>query len=166
MGVLRRPHGLKGEVLVSLDTDFPERLQPGTQLYLGEGYIPVTIASRRGHADGLLLTLRELPDLQAVQPFRNQPLFVSAADRPPLPEGEYYHHQLLGMQVVEEEGEPLGLLTDILITGANDVYLVRAEDGEEILLPAIAEVIRGVDTAAKQMTVRLLPGLRQPKKTS
>ncbi|MCW5876600.1 MAG: 16S rRNA processing protein RimM [Anaerolineales bacterium] len=165
VGVLRRPHSLKGEVLVSLETDFPERLQPGTRLYLGEDYIPVTIASRRGHADGLLLSLEEYPDLQAVQPLRNQPLFVSAADRPPLPEGEYYHHELLGMRVVAEDGEALGWLAEILVTGANDVYLVRGEDGEEILLPAIRDVIRKVDTAARQMSVHLLPGLRTPKKS-
>ncbi|MCW5877592.1 MAG: 16S rRNA processing protein RimM [Anaerolineales bacterium] len=164
VAILRRPHGLRGEVMVSLETDFPERLQTGTRLFLSEDYTPVTIASRRPHADGLLLSFEEFPTHEAVQPFRNEPLFVSIEDRPPLPAGEYYHHQLFGMHVLDEGGENLGQLADILVTGANDVYLVRAADGEEILLPAIPQVILSVDPAAKQMRVHLLPGLRQPKK--
>lgn len=164
VAVLRRPHGLRGEVIASIETDFPERLQSGTRLFLSEDHTPVTIASRRPHADGLLLSFEEFPTHAAVQAFRNEPLFVSVADRPPLPAGEYYHHELLGIQVLDEDGQALGQLADILVTGANDVYLVRAVDGEEILLPAIPEVILDVDTAARQMRVHLLPGLRQPRK--
>ncbi|MEX2143465.1 MAG: ribosome maturation factor RimM [Anaerolineales bacterium] len=158
---LRRPHGLKGEVAVSLETDFPDRLQKGTRLYLGEDHVPVAIASRRPHADGLLLSFEEFPDLASVQPFRNVPLFVPVEDRPPLPEGEYYQHQLLGLQVVEEDGAILGTLAEILATGANDVYLVRPPDGGELLLPATSEVVRQVSLAEKRIVVHLLPGLRE-----
>lgn len=161
VATLRRPHGLKGEVAVSLETDFPERLQKGTRIYLGEEHAPVTIASRRPHGAGLLLAFEELPGLEAVNSFRNVPLFVPVADRPPLPEGEYYQHQLLGMQVVEEDGSMLGTLTEILSTGANDVYVVRSPEGVELLLPAIQDVVQQVMLAEKRMVVRLLPGLRE-----
>ncbi len=159
VATFRRPHGLKGEVFVSLETDFPERLQKGTRLYMGEEHNPVTIASRRPHGDGLLLAFEEFPGLESVNPFRNVPLFVPVEDRPPLPEGEYYQHQLLGMRVVEEDGSLLGTLTEILSTGANDVYVVRSEEGGELLLPATTDVVRQVSVAEKRMVVHLLPGL-------
>ena len=164
VATLRRPHGLKGEVLVSLETDFPERLQKGTRLYMSEEHIPVTIASRRPHGDGLLLAFEELRGLEAVNPFRNVPLFVPVEDRPQLPDGEFYQHQLLGMQVVEEDVSLLGTLTEILSTGANDVYVVRPEEGGELLLPATTDVVRQVVLAEKRMVVHLLPGLREVSK--
>lgn len=155
----RRPHGLRGEVQVSLETDFPERIQVGGRLYLGEQHQPLTITSRRVHADGLLLTFEEFPDLDSLAGVRNQPLFVEAANLPELGVGEYYHHQLMGMQVSDEEGQDLGQLVDILETGANDVYVVRSPEGKEILLPAIKDVILDIDVTARQMRVHVLPGL-------
>jgi 16S rRNA processing protein RimM len=161
VGILRRPHGLRGEVLVSLETDFPERLIKGASLLLGDDHIPVTIASQRQHSQGLLLSFEELPDKEAVEAFRNVPLFVRAAELPELKPGEFYQHQLLGLKVVEEGGEELGTLAQVLDTGgANDVYLVRTNDDKELLLPAIRSVIREVDLAGGRMIVHLLPGLR------
>lgn len=160
VGKLRRPHGVKGETLVSVLTDFPERLQPGTQLFLGEKHEPVTIRSRREHNKGLLLAFEEFASREALANVRNAMLYVRSADRPDLEEGEYYHHQLIGLPVVAEDGTQLGRLAEILETGANDVYVVRSEAGRETLLPAIHDVILRVDLKAQRMTVRLLPGLR------
>jgi 16S rRNA processing protein RimM len=90
---------------------------------------------------------------------RNQLVFVRADDRPPLPKGEYYHHQLLGLRVISDTGEELGVLKDILETGANDVYLVARSAAEDILLPAIADVVLAIDLERGEMQVRLLSGL-------
>jgi len=79
---------------------------------------------------------------------------VKAADLPRLPEGQYYHHQLLGLSVVDETGQVLGELAEILETGANDVYLVKTPLGKELLLPAIEDVILGVPLERKEMSVR------------
>lgn len=158
---LRRPHGVRGEALVDILTDFPERLQPETVVYAGEEHLPLTICGRRPHNEGLLLAFVGLETPEAVGRFRNQMLYVSSADRPPLPEGEYYHHQLMGLTVCEEDGRLLGRLTEILETGANDVYVVTAEDGCETLLPAIPGVVLDVDLAGKTMRVHLPPGLRE-----
>jgi len=160
VATLRRPHGLRGEVQVSLDTDFPERIQVGDRLYMGEDFQPLTISSRRIHADGLLLGFEEFPDRDSLAGIRNQPLFVEAGNRPELADGQYYHHQLIGMQVSDEEGQDLGVLSEILNTGANDVYVVRTSEDEEFLLPAIKDVVLEIDVAAKRMRVHLLPGLR------
>ena len=90
---------------------------------------------------------------------RNQLAYVPTADRPPLPDGEYYHHQLIGLKVISEQGEVLGKVTEILATGANDVYVVRAEIGAEILIPAVDEFVRAVDLERGELRVHLAPGL-------
>ena len=83
---------------------------------------------------------------------------IPLEESPRLPRGEYFHHQLLGLRVVGENGEELGSITEILQTGSNDVYLVSGA-GKDILLPAIRDVIREVDLAQGVMRVRLMDGL-------
>ncbi|MEZ0395634.1 MAG: ribosome maturation factor RimM [Anaerolineales bacterium] len=159
VGRFRRPHGVRGEILIEVLTDFPERLQPGTVVYAGETHRRLVIRSRRGHQEGLLLAFAGLETPEAAGQLRHQFLYVTAADRPPLPEGEYYHHQLLGLTVQTETGRRLGTLTDILETGANDVYVVTPDKGREILLPVIPGVILDVNLEAGTMRVRLPDGL-------
>lgn len=159
VGIARRPHGLAGEMIVRVLTDFPERLQTGSKLYLGEKQQPVTIRGRRDHNEGLLLAFEEFPTRESLDHYRNAPLFVRVADRPDLDSGEYYHHQLLGLRVVDADGRAYGVLSDILETGANDVYLVRDEAGEEILFPAIAEVVTAIELEQQRVIVKPLAGL-------
>jgi 16S rRNA processing protein RimM len=159
VGFLRRPHGVKGEILMDLHTDFPERLKTGLTVFVGETYQPMVIASRRPHAAGLLLRFRGIKTPEQAGLYRNTWVYVPAANRPELPEGEYYHHQLIGLNVVTDEGRDLGVLVDILETGANDVYVVRDADGNEVLLPAIPPVVLGVKLADRQIRVHLLDGL-------
>jgi 16S rRNA processing protein RimM len=140
-------------------TDFPDRLKPGIIVYIGEEHQPVKISSRRGHLNGFLVTFEGHESPEMTTGLRNQYLYVSADDRPPLPEGEYYHHQLLGLKVVSDEGQELGRLAGILETGANDVYIVRSEAGAEILLPNISSVVLNVDLEISEMHVHLIPGL-------
>ena len=160
MGFVRRPHGVKGELLFSLETDFPERLIKAERFYLGEEHLEVTIRSRRNHTQGLLLTFKEFPDKSSVERLHNVPLYSRVAEMPELPAGKFYQHQLIGLNVVEENGGSVGTLTQILATGSNDVYIVRDDAGKEILLPAIRDVIRRVDLDKKRIIVRIIPGLR------
>jgi 16S rRNA processing protein RimM len=159
VGKVRRPHGLSGDVLVEIYTDFPERLQTKAVIYAGESHIPLTIRRQRIHNDGILLAFEEFTTPEQVGRFRNQILFIVGTDAVELPEGEFYHHQLLGLSVLDESGEFLGKVTEIIQTGANDVYVVTDEAEKEILLPAIAEVILDVDLDTKIIKVHLLPGL-------
>jgi 16S rRNA processing protein RimM len=159
VGFLRRPHGVKGEILMDVHTDFPERLKTGVTVFVGEDYQPMVIASRRPHAAGMLLRLRGVKSPEDAGQYRNTRVYVRAADRPALPEGEYYHHQLIGLNVITDDGRDLGSLVDVLETGANDVYVVRAVDGNEVLLPAIPPVVLEVRLADHQMRVHLLDGL-------
>jgi 16S rRNA processing protein RimM len=159
VGKLRRPHGLRGEILMDILTDFPERLLPGETVYIGENYRSFNIRTRRPHKGGLLVTFDPYHDPESVGSLRNLLVYVRTDDRPPLPEGEYYHHQLLGLHVLSDEGQSLGHLIKILDTGANDVYVVRPESGSEILLPAIDSVILNIDLERGEILVHLLPGL-------
>ena len=159
VGKLHRPHGVRGEMIMSVMTDFPERLKPGTVVYLGVGYDPVTIKNIRHHNRGALIALEGYTSREEVAPLRNVEMFVRAEDRPPLPEGEYYLHEIFGLQVVTDEGETLGVVADWLETGANGVFIVHDEEGKEILLPDIDEVILKIDLEAGQIVVHLLEGL-------
>jgi 16S rRNA processing protein RimM len=154
VGRLRRAHGIKGEMLMDVLTDFPERLRPGKIVYVGDAREPKRIAGVRGHNRELIVHLSGLDTPEATAPFRNVLVFVKAGDLPDLPEGEYYHHQLLGLAVVDESGRELGQLDQILETGANDVYLVKTPEGKELLLPAVEEVILEVDLERNQLRVR------------
>ena len=159
VGKIRRPHGVEGEAFVEIYSDFPERLGPKMLIFVGAAHQPLTIRKRRPHKDGLLLAFEDITTPEQVGLLRNQMISIPAADRPPLPEGEYYHHQILGLSVVDEDAKELGKLAEILETGANDVYVVTRDDGTELLLPAISDVVLDVDLPRKTMRVHLLPGL-------
>jgi 16S rRNA processing protein RimM len=147
-------------VLLQVLTDFPERLQPGCRVFLGESHKPSVVDGSRPHNRGMLVTLRGIDTLEAAGKLRNQGLYVTTSDRPRLPAGVYYHHELLGAVVVDERQDAIGTLAEILITGANDVYVVRDAAGHEILLPVIESVILDVDAAQRVITARVPDGLQ------
>jgi 16S rRNA processing protein RimM len=139
-------------------TDYPERLGTLETLYFGPDHVPHRLVGVRRHRDALLLRLEGVTDREAAERYRDKLVYVSIDDAVPLEEGEYYLFQLWGLQVVTEDGRELGVLVDVLETGANDVYVVDGPCGE-VLLPAIPEVVREVDVPGGQMLVHLLDGL-------
>lgn len=153
-GQLRRSHGVKGEMIMDIWTDFPERLLPGKTVYIGEAHEEMRIASVRGNNKNLIVRLSGFETPEDAGRLRNAMVYVKTSELPQLPEGEYYHHQLLGLRVVDEAGLTLGKLTDILETGANDVYVVRTPDEKELLLPVVEEVILSVNLEEGVMIVR------------
>lgn len=159
VGKLRRPHGVRGEVQMDVLTDFPERLRRGTTLFVGEEHKPMSILRSRWHVDALLVQFEGYNNPEQAGELRNQMVYVRADDRPALPEGEYYHHELLGLQVTTESGEALGVVEQVLETGANDVLAVRRADGRELLVPYHDTFVLNVDVAGGRITVRLMPGL-------
>jgi 16S rRNA processing protein RimM len=159
VGKIRRPHGVHGDVLMQVISQHPDRLSTGKTVYLGEKRIPLTISRRKLHNDGLLLGFEGYEVPEKVGTFRNQFLYITKADATELGEDEYYHHQLIGLIVCLESGETLGQLSEIIETGANDVYVVSTEEGTEILLPATVEVIKKINLEAGKIHVALLPGL-------
>jgi 16S rRNA processing protein RimM len=140
---------------MELMTGFPERLRAGKIVLVGDGHEELHLASVREHNEGKIVRFSGIDSPEDVGRLRNLLVFVKTSELPELPEGEYYHHQLLGMSVVDEAGKTLGKLTDILETGANDVYVVKTSEGQELLLPAVDEVILAVDLDRSEMRVRL-----------
>ena len=160
IGRIATAHGIRGEVRVELYTDFPERFTPQTVIYLGEALTAATIEYARPHKLQMLVKLLGFETRDEAETLRGQWLFVPEEEAVELEADTYWVHDIVGLQAETEEGEVLGRITEVLFTGANEVYVIKGADGVELLVPAIADVIQQVDLAAKRMTVRLLPGMR------
>jgi len=160
IGRIIRPHGVRGEVAIEVLTDFPERFDTVEVVYLGNELEAEAwrVKATRWHKDHVLLALHGCPDRTAADKLRGLLVQVPIEEAMPLSEGEYYVHELVGLDVVTVEGEDLGRISDVLFTHANDVYVVVGPRGQ-ILLPAIAEVVERIDLTAGQMVVRLMDGL-------
>jgi 16S rRNA processing protein RimM len=159
IGYLRRSHGVRGEIIMDLHTDFPQRIKSGRKVLIGEKYQPLTFDTVRPHNNGLLVSFRGIDTPEDAGKLRNQWVYVKASEVPPLPEGKHYQYEMIGLDVVDENGNPLGKLVEILETGANDVYVVRDDSGKEILLPAIPPVILDLNMDSRILKVHLLDGL-------
>ncbi len=165
VGVLRRPHGLKGDLIMEVLTDFPERLKPGTAVFVGPAHTRVEIDRIGTHSEGMLIKFAGVQSPEATERYRNQTVYVTTADRPRLPKGQFYEHEVLGFAVVEDEtGETIGVLSEIMRTGANDIYVVERADGSEVLLPVIPAVVLALDADRRMIRVHLLPGLIEDRK--
>jgi 16S rRNA processing protein RimM len=158
VGQIGKPHGVRGEVTMKVLTDFPERLQSGVTVYVGNNQTPMHILRARPAASKMLLTFEGVQTREQAGELRNRMVFVHRGEVPSLPEGEYYQHQLLGARVESQDGEDLGTLEEILPTGANDVYLIRLPDGRELLLPVIEGILLEVNLHSHFIRVRVLPG--------
>jgi 16S rRNA processing protein RimM len=159
IGYLRRPHGVSGEIIMDLHTDFPDRVKSGRKIYIGEKHEAATFDTIRIHGDSMLISIKGYDTPETVGRFRNQWVYVKAKDVPPLPEGQHYKYEYIDLDVIDDAGNTLGKIAEILETGANDVYVVRNEAGKELLLPAIPSVILEVDMEARRIKVHLLEGL-------
>ncbi|MCI0520894.1 MAG: ribosome maturation factor RimM [Chloroflexi bacterium] len=159
VGKFHRPHGVRGEIGMEVYTDFPERLRKGTAIYVGDERLKLRIHSARQADDSLLVGLDGYATPEAVGALRNQLVWVRAEDIPPLPAGEYYHHQIIGLRVLAESGEDLGQVTGMLETGANDVCTVRTAQGKEWLLPMVDSFLLEINVPAGTLRVRVQEGL-------
>ena len=158
VGIILGSHGVHGELRVRVLSDVPHRFNQGETLYLGSQPFPI-LSSSRGRSDNLIIKLQGIDTPGDARELAGQELSCVADSAPHLPENEYFHYQLMGLRVLTEEGELLGRITEIIVTGSNDVYVVSGDKGE-ILLPALSQVVRQVNLEAGTMEVRLMDGLR------
>lgn len=159
IGKILKAHGVRGEVRVLPHTDLPERFTWLKEVYVGEhNPTPVAVEGVRFHKDFVLLKLAGYDYRDQTDVLKGELLQVPMEDAIPLAEGEYFLFQLIGLQVYSDEGQYLGDLTDVLETGANNVFIVKGED-KEILLPDTEEVVTDIDFENGRLTVHLLPGL-------
>lgn len=165
LGRVLRPHGVRGELRLEVITAYPERIVEGGRVFLGtdpndpDATEVRRVARARRHQQYLILELEGIRDRDEADAYREQYVMVPLEEAVPLEEGEFYLFQVLGLDVYSDEGEFLGQVSDVIETGANDVYVVHGPTGE-ILLPDIEECILKVDIPANRMTVHLMEGLR------
>ena len=150
--------GLRGHLKVEPLTDFSERFSPGSVVYLN-GRIARVTAVRKSKSI-LMVKLDLVGDRSQAESLRGEFLTVRQDDLKPLPEGSYYHFQIIGIDVWTEGGDHLGHVTEILATGSNDVYVVQDDGKTEVLVPALASVVVEINLNAERMVVRLPDGLR------
>jgi 16S rRNA processing protein RimM len=162
VGRIGRAHGVRGEVAVLPLSEVDSRFEPASRLFLGEAEDRVlTVASARPHRHRLLVAFEQLKDRAAAEDLQGEYLFVPASSAPPLPEGEYWPHQLVGCEVVTESGRSLGRIREIMRGAANDIWAAEG-DGGETLIPALRDVVESVDVTARRIRVREVPGLTAP----
>jgi 16S rRNA processing protein RimM len=161
VGMITSAHGLRGEVKVELHTDFPDRFAPGVEVYLGEELEKATIRAARPHQGQLLMQFHGTDTREDADALRGLWLFIPDDEAVELEEDTYFVHDIIGLSVQTTGGTLLGTVKEVLFTGANEVYVVATptEPSREILLPAIADVVKEVNLAEGILTVELLPGL-------
>ena len=162
VGVITSTHGIRGEVKVFPPTNDPERFRKLKKVILAseKEQIPAEIQGVRFSKQFVIVKFRGIDDINEVEPYKGRQLLVARKDAVALEQDEYYIADLLGMDVVTDEGET-GVLRDVIETGANEVYVVELDGFGEVLIPAIRECILSVDVEAGSMRVHLLEGLKE-----
>ena len=161
VGVIAGTHGLRGEVKVFPTTDEPARFLDLEKVILDTGREErtLTIRSVKFFKKFVILGFKGMDRIEDVEKLKGAELLINREDALPLEEGEYFIPDLLGLRVVTDDGRELGVIKDVIETGANNVYDVQNEDGARILIPAIPQCILDVRLEEGDMTVHLLPGL-------
>ncbi|WP_088006012.1 ribosome maturation factor RimM [Indiicoccus explosivorum] len=164
VGKIVNTHGIRGEVRVLSRTDFPEeRFAEGARLGIfkedAKKPVPVKVASHRKHKNFDLLTFEGYSSINQVEEFKNADLKVADHELDELEEHEYYYHEIIGCTVVTEDGREIGMVTDILETGANDVWAVKPETGKMQYIPYIEDVVKEIDVENKKIVIELMEGL-------
>ena len=152
--------GIHGELKVLLLTDIPNRFAELETVYVGPNHASHSIQSVRPHrGEVVVLKLEGIDDANAAEPLRNQDLSIPLSKLAELPAGTYYQHDILGLDVLTLDGQELGQIVEIIVTGSNDVYIVKKPEGSQILIPAIKDVIKQIDLIRRTMHIDPLPGL-------
>lgn len=161
VGVITSTHGVRGEVKVYPTTDDPARFKKLKKVLLDTGreMLPLEIQGVKFFKQYVILKFKGIDNINDIEKYRKCSLFVERENAVPLEEDEYFIADMIGMHVITEDGETFGTLSDVIETGANDVYVIDSREHGEVLVPAIKECIRQVDVKERQMMIRLMPGL-------
>ena len=163
VGVITSTHGIKGEVKVFPMTDDNRRFKKLKECMLQykEEWIPVKVQGARFFKNMVILKFEGIDNINDVEQYKQCGIFVDREHAVKLEQDEYFIADLLGIQVDKEDGSPLGELTEIIPTGANDVYVVTDANQKEWLFPAIKDCILKVDMEKRRMTVRMMKGMEE-----
>ena len=163
IGKIVKPQGIRGELRIYPTTDDPERFALLKEVFLRHNQTETkhTIKNTRVQKGMVILTLQGITDRNQAEALIGGTLLIPEAWALPLNEDEYYVRDLIGLSAQDEESNPLGEITDVLHTGANDVYVIKPTAGDPFMIPAIKEVVRKVHIKEGYITLRLQEGLRE-----
>lgn len=166
VGRVISPHGIHGRVVVESLTENPDRFARGSRIFVedvrGEVEREVTVNEVIPYKGRLLMALSEVMDRDAAQELRGRYLCVPVDDLPAAGEGEYYHHQLVGLRALDGSGEFLGIVRSVVSLPAQDALVIERE-GIEHLVPFVDEFVRLVDLEQEVIVIRDMPGLFEGK---
>jgi 16S rRNA processing protein RimM len=164
IGSIGGTHGTDGELRMRLATDEPDHLRRIKRVYVGDEPGPRRLLDIRFHAGVALIRLSGVRTPEEAAALLGLPVRISGQDARPLKEGEFYYYQVIGVTAYDEAGETVGTVTDILETGANDVFVINPPDGgKEILIPNIPSAVLSIDSGARRMVIRPLVYWDSPK---
>jgi 16S rRNA processing protein RimM len=158
VGRITRAHGIQGEVAVLVLSEVEGRFTDGATLWLEDGR-SLTVESSRPHRGRLLVRFREVHDREEAAALQRALLVVPESSSPPLPEGSWWDHEIVGCVVETDTGRVLGAVRDVIHTQANDVWSVVDDEGAEMLVPVLNDVLVSVDVGTRRIVVREIPGL-------
>ena len=165
IGRIVNTFGIRGQLKVIADTDFAEeRFKEGQQLVIlsDENIVQkVTISKSQLHKGTYLISFENYTNINQVEKFKGCWLAIQENEQHVLPEDEFYHHQIIGLKVVTDQGKTLGTIKEILQLGSNDVWVVKRMEPKkkDALLPYIDQVVKQVDLEKKEVLVELMEGL-------
>jgi len=158
VGRIVKPHGVRGWVKIQVWTDFPERFKRPGAFFAGPEHKPVRLTAGRAIHHAMLIKLAGYDTPEAAAALNEQVLYIPVEAAMPLPAGQVYLYQMIGLECWSDAGEKIGVVKDVWETPANDVYVVERGD-KTVLLPATREVILGVDLERHRLNVHLMEGL-------
>ena len=161
VGVITQTHGIKGEVKVFPTTDDPARFRKLKHVIMvtGKERLDMEISGVKFFKQYVIIRFQGIDSINDAEKYKGARLYVTRDNAVRLRKDEYFVADLIGMKIVTEDGEPFGIMKDVMATGANDVYVVEREDASEILLPAIRECVRNIDMEQGVITVHIMDGL-------
>jgi len=160
IGKIVAPFGIRGELKTYPLSDVPDRFSRLDSVYLTPNYRRYSIAGVRPYKGTMvLLKLEGIDDATAAETLRNCDACIPLSQLAELPPDTYYQHDILGLRMVTLDEREVGTVVDIIVTGSNDVYAVRALDGQQILIPAIKEVIKQIDLIRRTIYIEPMKGL-------
>lgn len=161
VGAITSTHGIRGEVKVFPTTDDVNRFKKLKEVVLdtGKEQITLEIQGVKFFKQFVILKFKGIDNINDIEKYKRCPLYVTRENAVKLEKDEYFIADIVGSTVEDEDGNVLGILKDVLVTGANDVYVVENEDGKELLFPAIKECVLNVDVEQAKITVHIMPGL-------
>ena len=161
VGVITQTHGIKGEVKVFPTTDDVNRFKKLKEVIMDTGRerLNLEIEGVKFFKQYAILKFKGYDSINDIEKYKSAKLYIKREQAVKLQKDEYFIADLIDMEVVTEDGEYFGKMKDVLTTGANDVYIVTRQDGTEVLLPAIKQCVKSIDTEQGRITVHIMDGL-------